>query len=81
MDLKEIRQLLKMVEGSDIHEIEIEEDGNKLKITKAASPTNGEVHVIQPPAPAVAAPVVQPAAAPVASAEPPTAPAAAESRV
>lgn len=58
MDLKEIRQLLKMVEGSDIHEIEIEEDGNKLRITKAGPSHNGDVHVIQA-APPMAAPVAQ----------------------
>lgn len=65
MDLKEIRQLLKMVEGSDIHEIEIEENGNKLRITKAVPSNNGEIHVIQAAAPAVAAPFPQPVAAPV----------------
>lgn len=75
MDLKEIRQLLKMVEGSDIHEIEIEEDGNKLRITKAAPSSNGDVHVIQAPAPAVTAPVAQQANAPVAAVETPVAPA------
>ena len=68
MDLKEIRQLLKMVEGSDIHEIEIEEEGNKLRITKAAPSHNGDVHVIQAAAPAVAAPAVQTLTPPVAAA-------------
>lgn len=38
MDLKEIRLLIKLVEGSAIHELEIEEEGKKIKITKNADP-------------------------------------------
>lgn len=34
MNLKEIRQLIKLVEGSDIGELEIMEDGKKLRISK-----------------------------------------------
>lgn len=34
MDLKEIRQLIKMVETANISEFEIEEEGNKIKISK-----------------------------------------------
>lgn len=34
MNLKEIRQLIKLVESSDIGELEIMEDGKKLRISK-----------------------------------------------
>jgi biotin carboxyl carrier protein len=34
MDLKEIKQLIKIVENSGISEFELEEEGKKLKITK-----------------------------------------------
>ena len=36
MDLREIRQLIKIVESSNIHEFELEEEGTKLRISKAA---------------------------------------------
>jgi len=49
MELKEIRQLVKMVETSDISEIEIEESGNKIRITKRFASSNGEVHIMQAP--------------------------------
>lgn len=57
MDIREIRQLLKMVEGSDISELEIEEDGKKLRITKKVS-GNGDIQYIQ------AAPQTVPVTAP-----------------
>jgi len=56
MDLKEIRQLLKLVESSNISEIEIEEDDKKLRITKVHPSNNGEVKILQQPAPAAAYP-------------------------
>jgi acetyl-CoA carboxylase biotin carboxyl carrier protein len=40
MDLKNIRQLIKMVESSEISEFELEEDGKRLKISKAAPVVN-----------------------------------------
>ena len=46
MDLKEVRQLIKMVETSDISEIEIEEEGKKLRITKRFPSKNGETVVL-----------------------------------
>ena len=49
MELKEIRQLVKMIETSDISEIEIEESGNKIRITKRFASSNGEVHIMQAP--------------------------------
>jgi acetyl-CoA carboxylase biotin carboxyl carrier protein len=61
MDLKEIRQLIRMVENSNINEFELEQDGHKLKITKNSE--TAPVYV-QSAAPAVAAP---PASAPQAA--------------
>lgn len=46
MDLKEVRQLIKIVEASDISEIEIEEEGKKLRITKRFASKNGETVVM-----------------------------------
>ncbi len=62
MDIKEIRQLVKMVETSDISEIEIEEEGSKIRITKRFASGNGDVHIV-PTAPQLAAPIAMPAPA------------------
>jgi acetyl-CoA carboxylase biotin carboxyl carrier protein len=43
MDLKEIRQLIKIVESSNINEFELEEEGTRLKISKKQE-KNGSVH-------------------------------------
>lgn len=48
MELKEIRQLIKLVESAAIDELEIVEDGKKLRITKSVSKNNGTVVVGQP---------------------------------
>ncbi|MEI7907586.1 MAG: acetyl-CoA carboxylase biotin carboxyl carrier protein [Bacteroidota bacterium] len=37
MDLKYVKQLLEMVEKSSVNEIELEEKGNKIRITKSAA--------------------------------------------
>jgi len=72
MELKEIRQLIRMVEASDISEVEIEEEGKKIRITKNFPSKNGEVHIL--PAPQqMAAPMMPspfPTAAPAAMPEP-----------
>ncbi len=44
MDLKEIRQLIKVVENSNIGELEIEEDGKKVRITKSVSSNAGMIY-------------------------------------
>ena len=41
MDLREIRQLIKLVENANIGELEVEEKGKKIRITKQNKP-NGE---------------------------------------
>jgi len=68
MDLREIRQLIKIVESSNIHEFELEEEGTKLRISKAAPAEMAvtySVPQVQQPIP-VAAPVQSGAAAPAA---------------
>ena len=45
MDLKEIRQLIKMVETANISELEIEEKGNKIKICKSSN-SHAETHMV-----------------------------------
>ncbi len=64
MDLKEIRQLIKMVESADISEFEIEEDGNKIKISKNGPVnTNQEMHYIPQMMPQMQAPMTAPVVA------------------
>ncbi len=75
MDLKEVRQLIKIVENSNISEIEIEEEGKKLRITKTFPSKNGETVVI--PSFQQAMPPM-PQAAPVQATAPAPAPAPAE---
>lgn len=46
MDLREIQKLIKMVESADISEFEIEEEGNKIRISKNVSTnSNHETHM------------------------------------
>ncbi len=61
MDLKEIKQLIKMVEQANINEIEIEEEDKKIRITKVSAQN---VSVSAQP---MAMPAPMPAAAPVAA--------------
>jgi acetyl-CoA carboxylase biotin carboxyl carrier protein len=67
MDLKYVKQLLEMVEKSAVNEIELEEKGNKIRITKSA-PQN----VVSAPAYQMAMPA---APAPAPASEAPAAPA------
>ena len=71
MDLKEIRQLIKMVENSDISEFELEQEGKKLRITKNSEST--PVYV-QSNAPAVPVSAASPQPAPVTDIPPAAAP-------
>jgi acetyl-CoA carboxylase biotin carboxyl carrier protein len=72
MDLNYVKKLVKLLAESNVAEIEIEEDGRKIRVAKGAQPA---MTVYAPPVPqsAPAAPAVQ--AAPAAAA--PSAPAAA----
>ena len=58
MDLKEIRQLIKMVESAEISEFEIEEEGNKIRISKSVSTnSNNETHIFPAMMPQMQAPM------------------------
>ncbi|MHB2148387.1 acetyl-CoA carboxylase biotin carboxyl carrier protein [Calditrichota bacterium LG25] len=79
MDLKELKQLIKIVETSDISEIEIEEEGKKLRITKRFPSKNGETVVIPTMATHQSMPMMPAQQALPAVQEQPAAPAAAPS--
>ena len=74
MDLKYVRQLLEMVEKSAVNEIEIEEKGNKIRITKSAPQTvvsspSYPMAMSAPPAPPSAAPAAPQSEKPAPAAE------------
>jgi acetyl-CoA carboxylase biotin carboxyl carrier protein len=48
MEIKEIRQLIKLVENADISEIEIIEEGKKIRISKN-SKNSSESYIMNPP--------------------------------
>ena len=84
MELKEIRQLIKIVEGSNISEFQLEEEGMKLVIKKELKSGNGTVAetaiqmiptamAAQPAAPPVEAPAAAPAPTPAPAEETPAA--------
>ncbi len=64
MDLKYVKQLLELIEKSTVNEIEVEEKGQKIRITKSA-PQNivaGSPYQMAMPQPQFAAPAPAPAA-------------------
>ena len=64
MDLKELKEILQILEEKEITEFELEEEGMKLRIRKAGpAPSN---HAVAP----VALPAAIPAAVPVAASAP-----------
>lgn len=64
MDFKEIKQLVKLVESSDIEEMELQEEGFQIRITKGKAVTAQSIVVPQTPQIAAApAPAPAPAAA------------------
>jgi len=62
MDIKDIRQIIKMVEASNISEFELEEGGTKLRISKNIPSNDGFMPVtdVRMSAPAVPPPSVSP---------------------
>ncbi|OSM01865.1 acetyl-CoA carboxylase biotin carboxyl carrier protein [Magnetofaba australis] len=62
MDLKEIRQLVKMLEGTDVSEIEVERDGAKVRVARALGPAPGTTMVAMAPPAAAPMPAYAPAA-------------------
>jgi acetyl-CoA carboxylase biotin carboxyl carrier protein len=49
MDIKDIRQLIKLVESSEIGELEIVEEGKKLRISKNSKYSSNGTMVMNPP--------------------------------
>jgi acetyl-CoA carboxylase biotin carboxyl carrier protein len=74
MDLKFIKQLLEMVEKSAVNEIELEEKGNKIRITKSAPQNVMSAPAYQMAMPAAPAPAQPAASAEVSAAPKPAAP-------
>ena len=73
MDLKQIKQLIDLMQRSDLTEFAVEEEGFKIKIARASSAGAAPVVVA---APVAALPAVAPAPAPAAASAAPSAPAA-----
>ncbi len=48
MDLKELRALLRLMEGNDVEELEVEEGGRRIRIRRRAA--GGEASRVAPPA-------------------------------
>lgn len=71
MDIKDIRQLIKLVESSEIGELEIVEEGKKLRISKNSKYSSNGAMTIGPPVMNYSAtlPPVPQAASPVAGTE------------
>jgi acetyl-CoA carboxylase biotin carboxyl carrier protein len=65
LDLKELKEILQILDEKEITEFELEQDGVKLRIRKASSTNHAAA-----PAPAPLAPVTLPAAVPAPSAAP-----------
>lgn len=58
MDIREVRQLIKLVEASNISEIEIEEEGKKVRVTKNFASKNGDIQMFSAP-PVYSTPMAQ----------------------
>lgn len=76
MDIKQIQELVKLINKTNIGEITIEEEGVKITVKQKKDPVQ---HIVANAAPAAyAAPAQPPATAPAAATPPPAAKAAAE---
>jgi acetyl-CoA carboxylase biotin carboxyl carrier protein len=78
LDLKELKEILQILEEKEIEEFELEEEGMKLRIRKAAAPSGNHASAPVVPLPAMAPAPPPVATAPVPLAEPAAAPAPAE---
>jgi acetyl-CoA carboxylase biotin carboxyl carrier protein len=81
MDLNYVKKLVKLLSESDVDEIEIEEEGKKVRVAKHQKPAPAAVQAYMAPPAALGAPVYAASAAPAATAAPaapagPAAPAA-----
>lgn len=75
MDIKQIQELVKLINKTNIGEITIEEEGIKITVKQKKDPVQNIIAGVGAPA---QAPVAQPAAAPAISAPPPSPKPAAE---
>lgn len=75
MDIKQIQELVKLINKTNIGEITIEEEGIKITVKQKKDPVQNIIAGVGAPA---QAPVAQPAAAPAISAPPPSQKPAAE---
>jgi acetyl-CoA carboxylase biotin carboxyl carrier protein len=73
LDLKELKEILQILEEKEIAEFELEEEGLKLRIRKAAAVSSNHAAGVALPSPVLAA--ASPAAAPASAAAPAPAPA------
>jgi len=63
MDLTYVKKLIKLLSESDVEELEIEEEGKKIRLTKAR-PASAPVALAPPPVAAYSVPQAVPASAP-----------------
>lgn len=64
MDLKKIKQIVNLVSESGVHEVEVEQDGFKIRVTRSASiPEGSQIPFYHAAAPAPAAQVPAPTVA------------------
>ena len=80
MNLKELKEILQMLEERDIAEFELEEEGKKLRVRRASSAApvaavTAAPVLISTPAPSAAAPALAAASGPRPDPAPPSAPA------
>jgi acetyl-CoA carboxylase biotin carboxyl carrier protein len=66
MDLTYVKKLIKLLSESDVEELEIEEEGKKIRLTKAR-PTSASAALAPPPVAAYAVPQAAPSAGPAAA--------------
>ena len=78
MDLKELKEILQILEEKEIAEFELEEEGMKLRIRKAAAVSSNHAAGPAPAAPFVSLVPHPAAAAPTAAAPAPSAPEASD---
>lgn len=72
MNIKDIKALISLIEGTDIHELEYEWEGGRFAVRRGG-PAVAPVHV-HAPAPALVAPAPSPAPAAIAAPKPAAAP-------
>ena len=70
MDIKKIKQLIKLVEDSNIASLKIQEDSQEIEITKAQAPSQSQTVMLPASAPTVPAPPISAASSQQTAKEP-----------